>query len=681
MNARTILAGLLLALASPAHGTSVLEAQAPPPPLWLLPEGDAVTLLLAEVPTVHHGFVVYRAEGDAPFQRITEIPVVPVLDPWEAAGILGADLPGLMQLAEAETELALVRRIDSDPFTARALSILSRQAARVAGRIHVDQGVPDVPELRYRVVFVDAQGEETAGSVEGRVRPSEPRAVLAVETRAEAGDRHVEIQIGHPVYSGDADELALGFHVERTAPFPSGPEADPAGPLPFERITEFPVFRSAEDETRFVDRTVVNDRTYRYRVVPVDLDGMEGEPGAEVEVTPFDPRPPLAPQRLVTEPGDRRVTVAWTASPEPSVEGYRLERSTGLGEPFGPVHEGLLPVDEPLFEDATVTGGVQYFYRVVAVNARGVESPPTTPMAARPLDLEPPPPPSAPDVQVVDRVVELAWTPQSEKPLVGYHVYRGDHPGRVIRLTTEPTPEPRFLDQGFERSGLSPGSRYTYHVSAVDLSWNESDPLVLEVEIPDDEPPGAPTGLQLRSVLGRHLELRWSPGPSLDVSHYEITRLDGTEVGHRLQVPAGEERVVRDTVGLVHGASYLYQVAAVDRAGNVGEAATAEVRFVDPAPPPAPRFVEAAVADPSAGEGGGVAVAWERVVHPDLAGYRVERSALPTGVFEVVSGLVAPDEPRIFVDRDGTSRDFYRVVAVTRSGVPSRPSSPTRVQP
>jgi len=669
----TLILGMSLLLApSPASAQSAAE-------VLLVAHQDSVLIHLGELPEQHHGFVVYRGAPGAAETLITDDPVVPVLDPSAAAARLGGDLPRLLRVMELTDEVSLVRRLHSDPFASRVMSILSRPAAEVAGRFFADAELPSVPELEYRIVFLDGEGAETTEVLSGVVELADIAPELSVTLEGTPGHHQALIAIAHPPRTDDAD-LVMGFALER-AEVRADEAAEPDAPA-FRRVTDFPILRSAGPVTTFVDTDVVNDRRYLYRVRAVDLAHRAGPPSDRIEVEPFDPRLPSRPARVVTEAGEATVRIDWPVSPEPSVVGYRIERSTGLGEPFEVLNEELIPSTTPGWRDDTVTGGVQYFYRVVVINARGLESPPSTAMSALPVDLTPPAAPAGLTVEVEARRVSLAWTPPEDEDLLGYHVYRGDHPERVLRLTRQAIPEPGFVDAGFEGAGLNPGFTYTYHITAVDLSYNESEPGIIEVLIPDDEPPAPPTALQLRSVLGREVEIRWSPGPSLDVELYRVERSGSDPANPPIQyeISHGAELVVRDTSGLVTGAEYRYTVTAVDGAGNESPPAEGLVVFRDPSPPSAPRHVEARLV--SAPEPGtGVLVVWERVVHPELAGYRVYRADLPTGAFQPVSDLIPVDEAREFNDAGGEAGSFYRVRAMTRSGVSSAASPTARVTP
>jgi fibronectin type 3 domain-containing protein len=124
-------------------------------------------------------------------------------------------------------------------------------------------------------------------------------------------------------------------------------------------------------------------------------------------------------------------------------------------------------------------------------------------------------------------------------------------------------------------------------------------------------------------------------------------------------------RQARDTA-VTAGRRYAYRLVAVDSAGNRSAPAADSVAFSDFTPPAAPRRVTVQRLE------AGVVVTWERVASPDLAGYRVYRSHLPTGVFELLTP--APVPGLTWTDPHPPADAFYQVRAVDRAGNESAPS-------
>jgi fibronectin type 3 domain-containing protein len=474
------------------------------------------------------------------------------------------------------------------------------------------------------------------------------------------GDGAITVTWEYPRYTGDPNDLVIGFHVYRAAA--SGGMA--------ERITDRVVVRNDAGPLEYVDTLARNGVAYRYLVRSVDLARRESVPTAPAGALARDRTPPGMPSGVVAQPGDGVVHLSWPASGEVDVAGYHVERSTGLDQPFSRLTTTLVPAARPAYADRSAVGGTSYFYRVVAVDASGNASHPSNAIAAVPADHTPPAPPSRVTVRAVARRLEIRWVASPSPDVKGYYVYRGDGPGRLVRLVRQPVTGGTFVDSGYGGAGLTPGGRYRLSVSAVDRSYNESPPVPAEIAVPDDEPPAAPTGFQVRGILGRYAEADWSASPTRDVRRYVLSRAGpggaDTVVGEQ---PADAGRTIRDTTA-VTGVAYTYRLVAVDSAGNRSLAAIDTLVLRDPVAPPAPRFASARLTQQ------GVEVSWERVVDDALVGYHVYRASLPTGAFERLTPT--PITQLRFLDPAGRPEHYYAVRAVDRSANESEPSPVVR---
>jgi fibronectin type 3 domain-containing protein len=628
-----------------------LAAQTTPDPLrmFLVAHGDSVRLLLTESPPTFGGFVVDRrlAGGASSWQRLTPEPIRRVTQPAMAAGLIGADLPAVREALGTDDDGELLRRLQGDDFAGYVLSLLHPQVAVVLGRLFADGGLQRNASYEYRVAITDNRGAETGPQIVGSVRvadvvPASPTGVTATPARGA-----ITVSWSYPPYAGSPTDLVIGFHVYR---------ADVAGGAAT-RITARPIVRNDVGPLELVDTLAADGARYRYEVRAVDIVRRESAPGTTAGAAAMDATPPRMPTGVTAQPGDGVVSVAWVPTPDTDLAGYHVERSLGLDQPFQRLTAAPVGPTTP-YADRTAVGGTPYFYRVVAVDVSGNEGRPSNAIAALPTDQTPPAPPTGVSAVARGRALEVSWTASTSPDVRGYYVYRGEGADRLVRLVEQPVGGTSFVDSGYGGAGLSPGGRYTVRVAAVDYSFNESAPVDAEIAVPDDEAPAAPTALAATNVLGRYVEVTWSPSPSLDVRVYEVRRSAAGEPAGVIAESSAESRTARDSAA-VAGATYSYQVVAVDSAGNRGDSATVSLLFADPTPPPAPRYVSAVLT------GAGVDVSWERVVADDLAGYHVYRALVPTGVFERLTD--APITTLDFSDPTGRAEHYYSIRAVDRS--------------
>ena len=129
--------------------------------------------------------------------------------------------------------------------------------------------------------------------------------------------------------------------------------------------------------------------------------------------------------------------------------------------------------------DTTALKGETYTYtaqRVRTVTLDGhtldLRSPISSPITLQVTDIFPPQSPTGLAAVPSAHSIDLSWQPGTDPDLVGYHVYRRELPSQeFVRLTQTPVVGPAFSDQAAE-----PGHTYTYRVTAIDATGNQSPP-------------------------------------------------------------------------------------------------------------------------------------------------------------------------------------------------------------
>jgi hypothetical protein len=159
-----------------------------------------------------------------------------------------------------------------------------------------------------------------------------------------------------------------------------------------------------------------------------------------------------------------------SGAPIHNLAGYRIYRSSsGESGPF----ELLGEIPTPPYRDAQFEFGKTYYYQVSAVF--GAPGHPALSEASSPVkvvarDIFPPAAPQGLEGLYSAGAVELVWTANTEADLAGYNVYRLDgQPAQKVNKELVRTPQ-------FRDTSAAPGKAYTYYVTAVDQSGNESKP-------------------------------------------------------------------------------------------------------------------------------------------------------------------------------------------------------------
>lgn len=170
-------------------------------------------------------------------------------------------------------------------------------------------------------------------------------------------------------------------------------------------------------------------------------------------------------------------------------------------------------------------------------------------------DTEPPTPPTGLAAELpYPTEVHLRWdAAEDDFAVKGYLVYRD---GEQIADVS---------DASFMDADVVPSTTYHYTVRAYDYGDNasaHSEPLVTTTLPADTTPPSRPTGLTGEAPNASQVSLTWQPAhDDYGVTGYTIVR--------RGQDIATVTGTTFTDSGLDPGRTYLYQIRAVDRAGNV----------------------------------------------------------------------------------------------------------------
>src|SRR5450432_265899 len=185
---------------------------------------------------------------------------------------------------------------------------------------------------------------------------------------------------------------------------------------------------------------------------------------------------PSAPTGLTATPGDKQVSLTWTASS--GATSYNVKRSTASGGPYTTVNSPATTS----YTDMGLTDGTKYFYVVSAVNSYG-ESGNSSEANATPT-LAIPAVPTGLTATPSDKQVSLTWT--ASTGATSYNVKRSTASGSEVTINS-PT-SASYID-----STVSNGTKYYYKVSAVNPAGESANSS--EVNATPNVIPAAPTGL------------------------------------------------------------------------------------------------------------------------------------------------------------------------------------------
>jgi fibronectin type 3 domain-containing protein len=299
-----------------------------------------------------------------------------------------------------------------------------------------ERTVVDAIEVRWpsglRNMLYGVESDRTITIVEDAA-PSAPSGLLATPDEGSVDLR----------WNAVADTDFVRYEVERdtTSAFGAG------------------AFTIASADTACLDAPLVEDE-YFYRVFSVDTAGNRSAAADTVSCVPYQ-NPPPVPGALSAVPTESTVALSWGPSGVPDLDHYRIERDTT--DAFGPLTEAFTAGDTS-YIDAPVPNEVEHFYRIVAVDYEGFESPPGDTVSCVCPNYEPSPPQGL-EAGSGEGVVTLDWSANPELDLAGYVVYRDTLPGMETAGAIGYATDPEFVDD----TCSGPTEVYWYSVRAEDL--------------------------------------------------------------------------------------------------------------------------------------------------------------------------------------------------------------------
>jgi len=218
-------------------------------------------------------------------------------------------------------------------------------------------------------------------------------------------------------------------------------------------------------DTYYTATGLLNGQTYSFAVASVDIDNIESPKANLANVKPRDATIPAAPVGLTATAGNGQVKLEWTPNGESDLERYVVYKN-------GTAYDAYVePYDDEITDDTkftlTIAGlanGTSYDFQVSAVDKSGNESPRSALASATPSD----PPPTAPTGLTAtpgDRQVSLTWDDNEEADFAKYKVYRD---GVLL--------DGSITTNVYVATGLTNDTAYSFSVTAVDTSGNESAP-------------------------------------------------------------------------------------------------------------------------------------------------------------------------------------------------------------
>ncbi len=412
--------------------------------------------------------------------------------------------------------------------------------ASPATAYYTDTGLTNGTSYSYTVAAVDASANASGLSAGASATPADTQAPSVPSgLTATAGTNQVALS-----WSASTDNVAVtGYRVYRSSG--GGAYAQVAAP----------------SGSSYTDAGLTNGTAYSYKVSAIDGSANASAQSAAATATPADTQAPSVPTALAATAGAGQVSLTWTASTDNvAVTGYRVYRSSGGG-----AYALVASPATPYYTDTGLTNGTAYSYKVAAVDGAAnasAQSSVATATPVPPADTIAPSVPTGLTATGGTAQVVLGWSASTDNVgVTGYRVYRSSGGGAYAQVATP-------VGASYTDTGLTNGTAYSYKVAAVDAAGNLSAQSAVATATPGDTtPPSTPGSVTVTKNNSAHtITVGWAAATdNIAVVKYKVYRAKNGAAA----VLAGQPTTLSYTdLDLSNGATYAYQVSAVDAAGN-----------------------------------------------------------------------------------------------------------------
>nr|WP_294785603.1 hypothetical protein [uncultured Flavobacterium sp.] len=338
----------------------------------------------------------------------------------------------------------------------------------------------------------------------------------------------------------------------------------------FKRVTDKPytsLNQQNESNRKFfyVD-SIANSAQYSYRIQGITSFGELG-PYSEVISGKGKSILQFVPHLTVKEfKNETTVNLIWEFPEEGNDEitGFELKRSDQDDNKYVTVIKNIPAKDRNVvYNKLNPTN----YFTLTAIGKNGSNRT-SFPMLVQPVDSIPPAKPI--ELKgVIDSlgVVKISWTPNKEKDIMGYRIYKAYNAKEEYSQLTVSPMEPNNYEDKVVIKSLN--SKVYYKVIAVDRHYNMSpfsEPLILKK--PDVVPPTSPifTNYEITDGL---ISLEWINSQSEDAAIHQLYRKENDQSNWSLlyETKNKEEKYQDKTV--VEGNTYRYAIFAKDESNLV----------------------------------------------------------------------------------------------------------------
>lgn len=338
----------------------------------------------------------------------------------------------------------------------------------------------------------------------------------------------------------------------------------------FERITDKPYTslnqENANNNRIFYVDSIANNKPYSYRIQGISPFG-ELSPYSEIITGKGTSILKFVPHLTVKDfKDDTTVTLSWEFPEEGNneISGFELNRSDKDDESYTTVVKNIPAKNRSVTYNKLSSTN---YFTLTAIGKQGSNRT-SFPMLVQPVDSIPPAKPVGLK-GVIDSlgVVKLTWTPNKEKDLLGYRIYRGNVAEEEFSQITISPSEPNTFEDKVLIKNLNP--KVYYKVIAVDYRYNMSEfSETLILKKPDVIAPASPVFTKYEIKEGS-VFLEWANSQSEDVSVHQLYRKENDKKDWTLILETKNKEEKFQDKTAIEGNTYRYAIFAKDESNLI----------------------------------------------------------------------------------------------------------------
>lgn len=360
----------------------------------------------------------------------------------------------------------------------------------------------------------------------------------------------------------------------------------------------------------FEDGTAEKGRKYQYRL-------MQGQKELAVSAEIASGDSPAAPADFKSKQEKQDVKFDWKVNE--AFISYNIYRN-GAKINTDPILANLESKTYSVsYREQNLKPG-NYKYTIRGVTFLNTESSPSAEIAIEVKDLTPPAAIKGFKAERKENEIAMVWTASADKDLKGYNIYKSTDKGKTFQKINGQPIDPKTPQFTEKLAGDNSGT-FQYYVEALDEAGNTTASVKTSVFVPDHSAPEMPKSFAAKSESGK-IMLSWVANTEKDLAGYRIYRgLKDDDENSMLLLNVNPQVATTfiDTFPKKAKTKFIYKVAAIDKAFNQSQKATAWVTLPDIVPPGAPVLQEPIK------NGTDVELKWGLVMTDAIMGYDVYR--------------------------------------------------------